>query len=74
MDRVHRIGQTKPVAIYRLVTKGSVERRILERAGKKRVLEKVVMNSDFNLTSLKDDFGPEGEDLDLDLDLLMDRT
>ena len=32
MDRAHRIGQTKPVKVYRLVTQGTVEERILERA------------------------------------------
>jgi SWI/SNF-related matrix-associated actin-dependent regulator of chromatin subfamily A member 5 len=32
MDRAHRIGQTKQVYVYRLVTEGSVEERMLERA------------------------------------------
>ena len=31
-DRVHRIGQKKKVLVYRLVTKGTVEERILKRA------------------------------------------
>jgi SNF2 family DNA or RNA helicase len=34
-DRAHRIGQTKKVNVYRLVTKGSVEERILTRARQK---------------------------------------
>jgi ATP-dependent DNA helicase len=42
-DRVHRIGQTKPVLIYRLVTANSIESKILERAGAKRRLEKLVI-------------------------------
>jgi hypothetical protein len=42
MARVHRIGQTKPVAIFRLVTGGSVEERIQERAEKKLYLDAVV--------------------------------
>ncbi|KAJ3327951.1 hypothetical protein HDU76_010850 [Blyttiomyces sp. JEL0837] len=43
-DRVHRIGQTKPVIIYRLVTNGTVEKRILDRAASKRKLEKLVIH------------------------------
>jgi hypothetical protein len=31
MARVHRIGQTKPVHIYRLVSAGTVEERIVQR-------------------------------------------
>lgn len=43
MDRVHRIGQTKPVHVYRLATAHSVEGKMLKRAQSKLVLEKVVM-------------------------------
>ncbi|KAJ3117970.1 hypothetical protein HDU96_004646 [Phlyctochytrium bullatum] len=43
-DRVHRIGQTKPVIIYRLVTSGTVEKKILDRANNKRKLEKLVIH------------------------------
>ncbi|KAJ3380231.1 hypothetical protein HDU84_006066 [Entophlyctis sp. JEL0112] len=43
-DRVHRIGQTKPVIIYRLVTMGTVEKKILDRAANKRKLEKLVIH------------------------------
>lgn len=43
-DRVHRIGQERPVLIYRLVTADSVESKILERASSKRKLEKVVIH------------------------------
>ncbi|KAI8928941.1 SNF2 family N-terminal domain-containing protein [Entophlyctis helioformis] len=43
-DRVHRIGQRRPVIIYRLVTSGSVERRILDKAQAKRKLEKLVIH------------------------------
>ncbi len=37
MSRAHRIGQTETVNIYRLLTSGSVEEDILERAKKKMV-------------------------------------
>lgn len=35
MDRAHRIGQKKKVIVYRLVTEGSVEEKIVERAARK---------------------------------------
>lgn len=37
-DRAHRIGQTRPVTIYRLVTKETIEERIMNLHGKKRDL------------------------------------
>ncbi|RCI02341.1 hypothetical protein CU098_009814 [Rhizopus stolonifer] len=43
-DRVHRIGQTKPVLIYRFVAAKTVEAKILERATAKRKLEKLVIS------------------------------
>ncbi|XVF15747.1 hypothetical protein REPUB_Repub09cG0182500 [Reevesia pubescens] len=43
MDRCHRIGQTKPVHVYRLATAQSVECRILKRAYSKLKLEHVVI-------------------------------
>ncbi|EFX69988.1 hypothetical protein DAPPUDRAFT_202549 [Daphnia pulex] len=42
-DRCHRIGQTKPVVVYRLVAADTVDQRIIERAGAKRKLEKLVI-------------------------------
>jgi non-specific serine/threonine protein kinase len=38
VDRSHRIGQRKPVFVYRLVTRDSIEERILELQEKKRAL------------------------------------
>ncbi len=37
-DRAHRIGQTRPVFVYRLVTMGTVEERILEMQARKAEL------------------------------------
>ncbi len=44
-DRCHRIGQTKPVMIYRLVTAKTFDQKIVERAAAKRKLEKMVIHS-----------------------------
>ncbi|CAE1322927.1 CHD2 [Acanthosepion pharaonis] len=43
--RAHRIGQKNQVSVYRLVTKGSVEENIVERAKKKMVLDHLVIQS-----------------------------
>jgi hypothetical protein len=40
-DRAHRIGQTKPVFVHRLVTTGTVEERILALQKEKRALADV---------------------------------
>uniref|UniRef100_A0A6Q2Y281 Proliferation-associated SNF2-like protein n=1 Tax=Esox lucius TaxID=8010 RepID=A0A6Q2Y281_ESOLU len=42
-DRCHRIGQTKPVVVYRLVTANTIDQKILDRASAKRKLEKMVI-------------------------------
>ncbi|PWZ40600.1 hypothetical protein Zm00014a_011700 [Zea mays] len=43
MDRCHRIGQTRPVHVYRLATSHSVEGRMIKRAFGKLKLEHVVI-------------------------------
>lgn len=45
-DRAHRIGQKRPVIVYRLATKGTVEQTLLEKADGKRRLEKLVIQKD----------------------------
>lgn len=42
-DRAHRIGQTKPVLVFRLVAQGTIEHDILQKAKAKRLLEAVVI-------------------------------
>jgi hypothetical protein len=46
MERAHRIGQRKPVRVYRLVCRGSVEERIVLRAEKKLFLNAMVAETD----------------------------
>lgn len=42
-DRAHRIGQTRPVLIFRLLCAHTIETKILERATEKRKLEALVI-------------------------------
>ncbi|GKT93260.1 lymphoid-specific helicase [Colletotrichum tofieldiae] len=42
-DRCHRIGQNRPVIVYRLATKGTVEEELLLSADAKRRLEKLII-------------------------------
>lgn len=42
-DRAHRIGQTRPVLIFRLVSKHTIENSIMQRASEKRQLEALVI-------------------------------
>ncbi|MEX2045112.1 MAG: C-terminal helicase domain-containing protein, partial [Opitutus sp.] len=60
VDRVHRIGQTNTVFVYRMVTAGTIEERIQElKASKKDLFDKLIggLGGDFDLsqhfTSLK---------------------
>ncbi|XP_074644341.1 lymphocyte-specific helicase-like [Tubulanus polymorphus] len=45
-DRCHRIGQTVPVIIYRLVTRNTIDQRVVERAAAKRKLEKMIIHKE----------------------------
>jgi len=53
VDRVHRIGQTNTVFVYRLVTEGTIEERIQALKAEKRALfDQIVGNfkADFNIS------------------------
>ena len=43
-DRCLRIGQTRPVVVYRLVTANTIDQKIVERAAAKRKLEKLIIH------------------------------
>jgi SNF2 family DNA or RNA helicase len=42
-DRAHRIGQTKEVSIYRLVTENTIEENILKKSNQKRQMNDIVI-------------------------------
>lgn len=42
-DRCHRIGQTKPVVVYSLITKNTIDDRILYYSSMKKKLETVII-------------------------------
>jgi non-specific serine/threonine protein kinase len=46
IDRTHRIGQTRPVTAYRMVTDGSVEEKIRALAERKNALSRAVIKAD----------------------------
>ncbi|KAJ5020096.1 Chromatin-remodeling ATPase INO80 [Colletotrichum sp. SAR 10_99] len=43
MDRAHRLGQTRQVTVYRLITRGTIEERIRKRAMQKEEVQRVVI-------------------------------
>ena len=56
IDRAHRIGQTKPVFVHRLVARGSIEEKILTLQDKKRALAATLWgDDDAALTGLTED-------------------
>ena len=75
-DRAHRIGQTRGVNVYRLVTRGTIEERVQRMLEDKRALARKVLEvaDDGFLTELDDEAlgallrlddpeGPDAEDL-----------
>jgi SNF2 family DNA or RNA helicase len=58
MGRAHRIGQLRPVTVYRLVSKGSLEERIVSLHSEKRALAEGILAEGDESTAL-----PSAEDL-----------
>jgi non-specific serine/threonine protein kinase len=56
-DRAHRIGQDKPVFVYKIITRGTVEEKILQLQEKKRALVKSIIATEasFFKSLTKDD-------------------
>ena len=77
MARAHRIGQKRPVNIYRLVSKETVEEEVLERARNKLLLEyltiqagvtddgKAAMKAELDKKGLKTDGPSSNEDIQM---------
>ncbi len=54
IDRIHRIGQKKPVFAYRLLTKGTIEEKVDElQSVKKELYERILSNTDGFIRELK---------------------
>jgi superfamily II DNA or RNA helicase len=55
-DRAHRIGQTRPVQVHRMVTQGTVEEKVAELLRRKRSLaDSVLARGETALTELSND-------------------
>ncbi|HEY5959636.1 MAG TPA: DEAD/DEAH box helicase, partial [Polyangiaceae bacterium] len=54
-DRAHRIGQQRPVTVYRLVTKDSIEERILNLHHEKRAIADALLDGTNVATQLSED-------------------
>ena len=66
-DRAHRLGQTRPVTIYRLIMKNTIEERILELHKSKRDLAEELLEGTHVTTKLSEEdllrlMGDFGED------------
>ncbi len=69
-DRAHRIGQSRDVNVYQLVTKGTIEERIVKRAQQKKTVQSTVyegasfnfFKKDMILELMVDEFDENGNE------------
>lgn len=45
MDRAHRVGQTKQVTVYRLISRGTIEERIVQLSRAKKDVQDIVVGN-----------------------------
>ncbi|KAI5853284.1 SNF2 family domain-containing protein [Durotheca rogersii] len=70
-DRCHRIGQTRDVHIYRLVSEHTIEANILRKASQKQMLDDIVIQEGgfttdyFNKLSVRDVIGSTPDESDV---------
>ncbi|MDU5247557.1 MAG: C-terminal helicase domain-containing protein, partial [Varibaculum cambriense] len=62
IDRAHRIGQKRPVNVYRLVAKGTIEEKVSQLQQRKRDLFTSVVKSSGSLTELASSLLMENND------------
>lgn len=62
IDRAHRIGQDRPVNVYRLVAKGTIEEKVSQLQQRKRDLFTSVVKSSGSLTELASSLLMENND------------
>ena len=56
MDRAHRIGQTRPVMVYRLVAKDTIEQKVMALKERKSALFDAVLGGEsLSSTTLRAD-------------------
>jgi DNA helicase INO80 len=62
MDRAHRLGQTRQVTVYRLITRGTIEERIRKRALQKEEVQRVVISGQTSASGGQVDFNPRSRE------------
>ena len=79
-DRAHRIGQTRDVHIYRLISEHTIEANILRKSNQKRMLDDVVIQEGdfttdyFNKINVQDAFDDEMVGGDAEASAAMDKV
>lgn len=65
IDRLHRIGQTKPIKIFRLVVRDTIEELLIVKSFSKRLLERMVIQlGEFQLGKVAKKLAEENIDLE----------
>lgn len=65
MDRAHRLGQTRQVTVYRLITRGTIEERIRKRALQKEEVQRVVITGGGSSVDFSGRRAPENRNRDI---------